>query len=78
MMYQSVSIMNNEVHIVPLGTNSWAVNIGKMSYQAFDSEDKAIEFSQKMASRTDEECPIIFHDREGLTHQLGEDEMTRH
>jgi len=56
--------MNTEVHIVPIGLNSWAVNVGSTTYQAFDSQEKAILFGQKMASKSSD-CKIFFHDKEG-------------
>lgn len=58
--------MNGEIHIVPIGQYSWAVEVGKTSYQAFDSEEKALQFSQIMASRSGNDgCKIIIHDEDG-------------
>jgi hypothetical protein len=69
-------MMNGEVHIVPIGLNSWAVEVGKTSYKAFESEEKALEFGQKMAAR-EHGCKIYFHDRNGNTVSV-EENQTRH
>jgi hypothetical protein len=68
--------MNQEVHIVPIGPNSWAVEVGKTSYQAFDTEEKALQFGQQMAAKADG-CKIIVHDQDGNMFPT-DDNATRH
>jgi hypothetical protein len=68
--------MNSEIHIVPISGNSWAVEVGKTSYQGFDSEEKALQFSRKMALKT-EACKIYFRDKDGKLAPVDESE-TRH
>jgi hypothetical protein len=68
--------MNQEVHIIPIGPNSWAVDVGKTSYRAFDTEEKALQFGQQMAART-ADCKVIVHDVDGNMFSV-DDNTTRH
>jgi hypothetical protein len=70
--------MNGEIRIIALGGNNWAVEVGKTSYQGFDSQEKALQFSRKMAQRTESgQCKIYFRDKDGKLAPVDESE-TRH
>lgn len=69
--------MDNEVHVVPMGLNSWAVNVGHTSYQGFDSEEKALAFSRKLAEKNSE-YKILFHSRDGKIQPVNQSQQTRH